>query len=67
MNAKNAKLDPLISEFENAEQAARYDEWLRAKIEAAAQSEKPRIPHDQVMTDMHALLQSKRKVGDGGG
>ncbi|MFT3791773.1 MAG: antitoxin [Rudaea sp.] len=63
----NAKLDPLVSEFENAEQAALYDEWLRAKIEAAANSKKPRVPHDQVMTEMHELLQSKCKAREGGG
>ena len=67
MNAKSAKLDPLISEFENAEEAARYDEWLRAKVEAAAKSDKPRVAHDQVMAEMHVLLRSKRKARDGGG
>lgn len=67
MNAKSAKLDPLISEFENTKQAARYDEWLRAKVKAAVESKKPRIPHDQVMAEMHALLRSKRKAHNGGG
>lgn len=46
MGAKTAKLDPLISEFEDAEKAARYEAWLRAKIEAAATSDKPRVSHD---------------------
>ncbi|MBS0583390.1 MAG: antitoxin [Proteobacteria bacterium] len=67
MGAKAAKLDPLISEFEDAETAARYEAWLRAKIEAAATSDKPRVPHDKVMAEMRALLRSKRKARDGVG
>jgi len=31
----NARLDPLISEFETEEQAARHDRWLRAQAQAA--------------------------------
>ena len=45
-------LDPRVSEFETEEQAASYDRWFRAKVQAAMDSTKPGIPHDQVMAEM---------------
>ena len=48
--------DPIISEFATEEQAASYDHWFRAKVQEAIDSKKPRIPHDQVMTEMDALI-----------
>ena len=51
-----AALDPIISEFETEEQAASYDHWSRAKVQEAIDSKKPRIPHDQVMAEMDALI-----------
>lgn len=51
-----AVLDPIISEFETEEQAASYDHWFRAKVQEAIDSKKPRIPHDQVMAEMDALI-----------
>jgi hypothetical protein len=62
----NARLDPLVSEFETEQQAEQYDIWLRAKVQAAIQSNNPRVPHDQVMAQMHALLDAGRKTRDAG-
>lgn len=56
----NAVLDPLISEFETQEQAASYDLWFRAKVQEALDSSKPRIPHDEAMARVSALLEAKR-------
>lgn len=50
-------LDPRISEFETQEQAESYDRWFRAKVQQAIDSKKPRIPHDQVMADMWAVIE----------
>ncbi|CAI2038863.1 Uncharacterised protein [Serratia fonticola] len=56
------KLSPIVSEFETQEQADRYDRWFRAKVEAAMNSTKPRIPHDQVMAEIRSRLEAKRKL-----
>lgn len=49
-------LDPRVSEFETQEQADSYDRWFKAKVQEAIDSKKPRIPHDQVMAEMWAVI-----------
>ncbi|MES2421249.1 MAG: stability determinant [Pseudomonadota bacterium] len=51
-----AALSPIESEFATSEDAAAYDAWFRAKVERAMASDKPSIPHDQVMAMMQAIL-----------
>ncbi|ROM57741.1 antitoxin [Pseudomonas poae] len=41
-----------------------YDHWFRAKVQAALDDPSPGIPHDQVVAEMQALIESKRKTGD---
>lgn len=53
----NTILDPRISEFQTQEQADSYDLWFRAKVQEAIDSKKPRIPHDQVMAEMWAVIE----------
>lgn len=57
------KLTPIESEFATIEEAEAYDTWLRAKVEKAMASTRPRIPHDQVMAKMQAII-DRRKTGD---
>ena len=57
-----AALNPIVSEFETAEQAASYDLWFRDKVQAAMVSTEPRLAHDQVMAEMRALIETKRKT-----
>jgi hypothetical protein len=52
----NAVLDPIISEFETENQAASYDLWFRGQVQQALDSKAPRIPHDQVMAEMEAII-----------
>ena len=52
----NAVLDPIISEFETENQAASYDLWFRSKVQQALDSKASRIPHDQVMAEMEAII-----------
>ena len=59
-------LSPIVSEFETEEQAASHDRWFRAKVQAALDDPRPGIPHDQVMAQMQALIESKRKERDAG-
>lgn len=54
MNTK--PLDPIISEFVTEEQAASYDRWLRAKVQASLDDARPSVPHDQVMAEMEAII-----------
>jgi hypothetical protein len=49
-------LDPRISEFETAEQAARYERWFRAQIAASLADGQPTVAHDQVMAEMDAII-----------
>ncbi|WP_411381049.1 antitoxin [Pseudomonas sp. MPB26] len=46
------------------EQADSYDRWFRARVQAALDDTSPRIPHDEVMAEMQALIESKLKKGD---
>jgi hypothetical protein len=62
----SAEFSPIVSEFETEEQAASYDRWFRAKVQASLDDPRPNIPHDQVMADMRALIESKRNKRDAG-
>ena len=57
----NTVLSPIVSEFDTAEQAASHDQWFRAEVQRSLDNTEPRIPHDEVMADMRALIQSKRE------
>jgi hypothetical protein len=48
--------DPLISEFENAEQEAAYTTWLQEKVKRSLADPHPPIPHEEVMAEMDALI-----------
>ena len=56
----NAALDPRISEFATEDEAARYDSWFRAKVQEAIDSEKPRIPHEEAVARMTAMLDARK-------
>jgi hypothetical protein len=62
----SVQLSPIVSEFETEEQAASYDRWFRAKVQASLDDPRPNIPHDQVMAEMRALIESKRKKRNAG-
>jgi hypothetical protein len=49
-------LDPIVSEFETEEQAAAYDAWFKAKVQEAMESDKPAIPHDEMVRRMKERL-----------
>ena len=58
------KLDPIISEFETEEDAAAYDIWFRAQVEAGLKDDAPTIPHDEVMAGVRAIIEGRRRAGD---
>jgi len=53
---KTKPLDPIISEFATEEQAASYDRWFRAKVQASLDDPRPSVPHDEVMAEMDAII-----------
>ncbi|HEX8468472.1 MAG TPA: stability determinant [Allosphingosinicella sp.] len=55
---------PIVSEFATAEEAAAYEEWLRAKVAASLADERPSIPHDEVMAEMRAIIERKGRPGE---
>ncbi len=58
----NTALSPIVSEFETEQQEANYDQWFRAKVEEAMNSDKPRLPHDAAMAKVQSLLDERRKA-----
>lgn len=59
-----AKLPPIESEFASTEEAEAYDVWFRAKVQAALDSDKPKIPHDEAMAQVRAAIaEAKRAAG----
>jgi hypothetical protein len=53
------------SEFATPEEAAAYEEWLRAKVAASLADERPSIPHDGVMAEMRAIIERKGRPAGG--
>lgn len=48
--------------MKQAHQAAAYDKWFRAQVQAAIDDPRPSIPHEQVMTDVRAVIAKARKA-----
>ena len=53
------KQSPIVSEFDTAEQAAAYEEWLKEKVAASLADPSPPVPHDEVMAEMRAIIEAK--------
>ncbi|WP_433735947.1 type II toxin-antitoxin system RelB family antitoxin [Pseudomonas putida] len=58
----SAELSPIVSEFETEEQAASYDRWFRARVQASLDDPRPSIPHDEAMAMVEQMLEDKRKA-----
>jgi hypothetical protein len=54
----------VVSDLDPEEQAASYDRWFRAEVQASLDDPRPSIPHDQVMAEIYALMESMRKRAD---
>ena len=55
------KLDPIVSEFETEEEAAAYDLWFRAKVQAAIDDPGELVPHDEAMARVRETIQRVSK------
>jgi hypothetical protein len=54
--------DPLVSEFDTAQQEAEYTAWVQKKVQEAIDSPHPRIAHDEVMRRMQERLSLLKKA-----
>jgi len=57
-----SKLTPIESEFATTEEAEAYDAWFRKKVAARMASNKPGIPHEEVMAKMQAIIDCHKKA-----
>jgi len=44
-----------------AHEAAAYDKWFRAQVQASIDDPRPSIPHEKVMLDVRAVIAKARK------
>ncbi len=58
-------MDPLIStivsDFESEEQAASYDRWFRAEVQASIDDPRPNISHEQVKAEIRLLMEEMER------
>ncbi|CAN5285377.1 hypothetical protein BH10PSE12_BH10PSE12_10400 [soil metagenome] len=54
------KLTPIESEFATTEEAEAHDAWFRAQVETSLTDLRPSIPHEQVMTELRAIIEAKK-------
>ena len=47
--------------FATPEDAEAYDAWFRAKVQAALDDESPIIAHEEVMAEMRALIDDRKR------
>ena len=57
----SAELSLIVSDFETEEEAAEYDLWYRAKVQAGLNDPRPPIPHDEAMVLLGQMLEERRK------
>ncbi|WP_067733145.1 type II toxin-antitoxin system RelB family antitoxin [Novosphingobium naphthalenivorans] len=57
MNAQS----PIVSEFPTAEEAAAYEQWLKAKVAASLADKSAPVAHDEVMSEMRAIIEEARR------
>lgn len=44
---------------QSMEDPSSYEQWFRAKVQEALDDPRPGIPHDEVMREMKAFIESK--------
>jgi hypothetical protein len=55
-------LSPIESAFATVAEAAAYDRWFRAKVQASLDDKRPSTPHDQVMSTLRDIIEAKRRA-----
>ncbi|WP_285420058.1 antitoxin [Pseudomonas sp. efr-133-TYG-5] len=52
---------PIVSDFDSEEQAASYDRWFRAEVQASIDGPRPNISHEQVMAEIQLLMEEMER------
>ena len=55
-------LSPIESEFATTEEAEAYDRWFHARVETALADKRPKIPHDEAMSQIRQIIGNKRRA-----
>lgn len=55
-------IDPALTEHDSMEEAVAHDEWFRKEVQLALDEGDPDISHDQVVADMRAHIEVKRRA-----
>lgn len=48
---------PIVSEFDTPEQAASYEAWLKAKVEASLADVRPSVSHSEAMAMARKIIE----------
>jgi hypothetical protein len=51
------------SDFATPEEAAAYDAWFRAKVEASLADDRPTVSHEEAMRRARAVIDRHRRPG----
>ncbi|MEK6788756.1 MAG: antitoxin [Pseudomonadota bacterium] len=52
----NAKLSSIVSDVDSADKAASHAAWVHAKITKAMADSRPRVPHEEAMDRISAMI-----------
>ena len=55
-------IDPTLTEHDSLEEIEAYDSWFCAEVQASIDEVGPDIPHDQVVAEMRAHIEERRKA-----
>lgn len=47
----------MVPESPTPEEAAAYEQWLKAKVAASLADERPLVAHDEVVSEMRAVIE----------
>ncbi|MDR5785478.1 antitoxin [Caballeronia sp. LP003] len=59
---RNIWTEPAVSGHDTKEESEAYDEWFRKEVQLALDEEGHDIPHDQVVAEMRAHIEAKRRA-----
>ena len=51
-----AVLDPLVSEFETAQQEAEHTAWIQGELLRRQKDQRPSVPHDEIVRRMEERM-----------
>ncbi|HEX8644296.1 MAG TPA: stability determinant [Allosphingosinicella sp.] len=57
------KPSPVEPDFATPEEAAAYDAWFRAKVEASLADRRPTVSHEEAMARAQAVIDRHRRRG----